>query len=79
LASEVGANINNERFRGTPMEDYALSGAVLFLVGAIVRGYLWGTLKRESVDSNVELTAKINTTTSCSVDQFDSYCELMRP
>jgi hypothetical protein len=56
-----------------------LAGTVLFLVGAVARGYLWGTLGKKFVGSNVELTAHIDTTTTCSEDEFDTYCRLMKP
>lgn len=63
----------------TPAEDVALVGAMLFIIGAISRGYLWGTLDSQVVGNNQQFTAAVGTTTSCSENQFQSYCELMRP
>ena len=59
--------------------DLALAGAMLFLVGAISRGYLWGTLNESTGSPGIELTAHVGTSTGCSEDEFDSYCELMKP
>jgi hypothetical protein len=69
----------SDRIVKTPMEDVALVGTMLFLVGAISRGYLWGSLDDQFVGSNIELTANVGTSTSCSEDDFESYCELMKP
>jgi hypothetical protein len=62
-----------------PEEDFAALGTLLFLLGATVYGYKWGTLNQGMAWSTWSFDAVVSNSTSCSQDEFHPHCVLMKP